>query len=169
VKKDCYFRDYNGPFRPSPHQLENYVLAPGGLQWRSPGGNDNWLLEAKGLYRTVSLPQRKSVNVALRMTGHPDYGVTLQYDRWDGRVQQKDSYASKGGSPRVKEIVRRLHGDPLSIGLFVSFEVAWQAVKELSQPTANCRRACSGFRRIIYRTISFPIRGLRSEILKSDS
>ncbi len=130
MRKDCYFQDYDGPFWPSPDELKKYFLSPGGRLWVSPGGNDNWGLGVHGLYGTEALPPRQSVNVDLRMTGSAEHGVTLQYDKWDGRAQRKDSYNSRGDLSRLREFVRSLHGDPLSLGLFISFEAAWKAVKE---------------------------------------
>ena len=130
MRKDCYFHEFNGPFWPSASDLESYFLAQGGRQWISAGGNDNWGLEVQGIEGTEGLPRRQSVNVNLRMTGNPEYGVTLEYDKWDGRIQQKESFVSKGNLDRLNEFVRSLHGDPLSIGLFIPFDTAWHAVKE---------------------------------------
>jgi hypothetical protein len=83
-----------------------------------------------GLNGTDHLPPSEQVTVDLSMTGNPDLGVTLQYSKWDGRVQRKQTFNSKGDLSRTREFVRSLHGDPLSVGLFVPFSVAWKAVKE---------------------------------------
>jgi hypothetical protein len=101
-----------------------------GQEWPYRGGNDNWGLGAMGLNGTGHLPPAEQVTVDLSMTGNPDLGVTLQYSKWDGRVQRKQTFNSKGDLGRLGEFVRSLHGDPLSVGLFVSFPVAWKAVKE---------------------------------------
>jgi hypothetical protein len=129
VKKDCYFPDFNDPAWPAPDKLKKYFLDRGRL-WISPGGNDNWGLEVQGLYGTDALPQSESVNVNLIMTGSPDHGVTLHYAKWDGRIQHKDTYVSRGDLSRLGRFMYSLHGDPYSLGLFISFEAAWKAVKE---------------------------------------
>ena len=64
------------------------------------------------------------------MIGNRDLGVYLQYDKWDGRIQRKQTFNSKGDLNRLGEFVRSLHGTPLSVGLFIPFAVAWKAVKE---------------------------------------
>lgn len=132
MRKDCYFGDFNEASWPPPEELKKYFL-DGGRLWISPGGNDGWGLEVQGLYGTESLPRRESVNVNLRMTGNPRYGVTLQYDKWDGRIQRKQSYNSKGDLSRMREFMRSLHGDLLCLGLFVPFDDAWKAVKEFME------------------------------------
>jgi hypothetical protein len=64
------------------------------------------------------------------MIGSPDHGVLLQYDKWDGRIQRRDCYVSKGDLSRLGQFMYSLHGDPYSLGLFIPFESAWKAVKE---------------------------------------
>jgi hypothetical protein len=128
MRKDCYFGDFDGPGWPAPDELKKYFSVGGGL-WKL-AGNDNWYLDVQGLYGTEALPQRHSVNVILRMTVSPDHGVMLNYDKWDGRIQRKDSYVSKGDLSRLGRFMYSLHGDPLSLGLFIPFEEAWKAVKE---------------------------------------
>lgn len=61
---------------------------------------------------------------------NPDHGAKLVYARWDGRIQKKDSYNSKGDLKRLREFVRSFHGTPLSVGLFIPFEQGWKAIKE---------------------------------------
>jgi hypothetical protein len=129
VKKDCYFGDFDGPGWPAPHELKKYFLDRGRL-WVSPGGNDNWGLGVEGLYGTDALPRRHSVNARLGMTGSRDHGVTLHYAKWDGRIQRKDTYVSRGDLSRLGRFMYSLHGDPYSLGLFIPFEEAFKAVKE---------------------------------------
>jgi hypothetical protein len=128
--KSIVFDKFDGPGWPSPAELEPYFLAPKGKEWSYFGGNDSWGLDAQGLYGTEHLPRGESVNVHLYMTGNPDHGVYLQYDKWDGRTKTKYSFNAKGDLSRLFEFVRTLHGDPLSVGLFVPFPIAWKAVKE---------------------------------------
>jgi hypothetical protein len=127
MRKESYFHDFNGPGWPAPHEVKKYFSA-GGRLWAS--GNDNWYLDVQGLYGTEALPQRESVNAILRMTGSPDHGVTLSYDKWDGRIQHKDSYVSRGDLSRLGRFMYSLHDDPYSLGLFIPFEAAFRAVKE---------------------------------------
>jgi hypothetical protein len=70
------------------------------------------------------------VKAALYIHMNAEHGVKLAYSRWDGRVQRKDDYDSKGDLTRLREFVRSFHDTPLSIGLFVPFERGWSAVKE---------------------------------------
>jgi hypothetical protein len=128
MRKSCSFQEFYDPDWPSADQLKKYFSA-GGRLWASHG-NDNWGLSAKGLYGTEALPQPDSVNVDLRMTGSPDHGVTLEFARWDGRIQRWDRYFSKGDLSRLGRFMYSLQGDPYSLGLFIPFEEAFKAVKE---------------------------------------
>ena len=129
MKKNSSFHDFYGPGWPAPDEVKKYFSA-GGELWVSPSGNDNWGLDVQGLYGTDALPQRESVNVHLYMTGSPDYGVTLHYAKWDGRVQRKDTYVSRGDLSRLGRFMYSLHGDPYSLGLFIPFDAAFKAVKK---------------------------------------
>jgi hypothetical protein len=128
--KSTYFDHLYGPSWLDPSQLEPYFLAPKGKEWSYDGGNDQWGLDARGLYGTDGLPSIDQVKVHLYMTGHPDHGVLLQYNKWDGRVKTMFAYSSKGDLRRVREHVVSMHGTLLPIGLFVPFPVGWKAVKE---------------------------------------
>jgi Immunity protein Imm1 len=68
------------------------------------------------------------IDIILQMWGDPDLGVLLVWTKWGGGHQQ--AYTSKGDLTRLHEYTRTLHDDPLPIGLFISFEQAWRAVKE---------------------------------------
>jgi hypothetical protein len=129
MRKESYFHDFNGPGWPAPDDVRKY-FTDGGRLWISRGGNDNWSLDVQGLYGTEALPQRESVNVILRMTGSPEHGVTLHYAKWDGRVQRKDTYVSRGDLGRLGRFMYSLHDDPYSLAFFIPFEAAWKAVKE---------------------------------------
>lgn len=128
MRKECYFHDFDGPGWPTPEVLKKYFSA-GGRLWES-GGNDSWGLSVEGLYGTAALPPGRSVNARLDMIGNPEHGVTLNYDKWDGRVQHKDSYVSRGDPSRLGMFMYSLHCDPYSLGLFIPFEEAFKAVKE---------------------------------------
>lgn len=130
MRKNSYFDLFDGPGWPTSAELGRLLLSLGEDQWSYRGGNDSWGLDAQGLYGTYDLPQRERVEVRLYMTGNPDHGVTLQYDKWDGRVRRKEVYHSKGDLNRLEEFVISLHGTPLSVGLFIPFEVGWKVIKE---------------------------------------
>ena len=128
--KRSYFDQFDGPGWPEPKQLERFFIAPRGQEWSYKGGNDSWGLSAEGLNGTENLPFNDQSSVDLSMIGNSDHGVYLWYSKWDGRLKRKSSYAAKGDLSRLVEFVESLHGDPLSIGLFVPFPMAWKAVKE---------------------------------------
>jgi hypothetical protein len=130
MKRFFHFDNFASDRWPSLSELEGFFLAPKGAEWSFQGGNDSWGMNIQGLCETDGLPSREQVKVHFYMIGNRDLGVTLQYDKWDGRVQRKQTFNSKGDLSRLGEFVRSLHGDPLSIGLFVPFQVAWKAVKE---------------------------------------
>ena len=130
LKKSSYFDTFDGPGWPEPAQIQRFFIAPKGQEWSYKGSNDSWGLDVQGLFGTDGLPRADRVNVHLFMTGNPEHGVTLQYSKWDGRTKKKDTYHSKGDLIRLCEFVRSLHGTPLSVGLFIPFAEAWQAVKE---------------------------------------
>lgn len=133
MQKRAYFDDFWGEGWPAVDWLEPFFLTKAG-QERLCGdvrdGNDSWGFDITDLYANGHLPRRDSVDVHLYLTANPTYGVTLQYSRWDGTVQRRDCYLSKGNLGRLDRFVRSLHDDRFSLGLFIPFEAAWKAVKE---------------------------------------
>jgi hypothetical protein len=130
MKKTAYFEKNWDEGWPSVEWLRPIFATVLGKHGFKEGDNDNWGFNIEGLYGTAGLPRSQSVNVHLYVTGHPDHGVTLQYDKWDGRIQKQESVNSKGDLRRLGEFVRSRHGTPLSVGLFIPFDSAWKAVKE---------------------------------------
>jgi len=128
MRKESYFHDFDGPGWPAPDQAKKYFL-DGGRLWASYG-NDHWALRAEGLYGTQALSRNESVNIELGMVGSPDHGVLLQYVKWDGRIQHRDCYLSKGDLSRLGRFMYNLHADPYSLALFIPFEQAFKAVKQ---------------------------------------
>jgi hypothetical protein len=132
--KEAYFCNFSESGWPDPRDLESFFRPPNetteGKDWLCGGSNDSWNLKVRGLYGTDGLPEIDQVKVILYMSGHPVHGVYFQYDKWDGRIKRKQTFFAKGDLSRLFEFVRTIHGDPLSIGLFVPFPVAWKAVKE---------------------------------------
>jgi hypothetical protein len=115
---------------PTVEQLEPFFLAPPGQEWSYDGGSDSWALNGDGMYETGHLPRIDQVNVHLIMIGHPEHGVYLQYDKWDGRTKSRSDFSVAGDPGRFREYVWSMHGTPLSVGLFISFATAWKGVKE---------------------------------------
>jgi hypothetical protein len=128
--KTSYFDRFEGPGWPPPEELAPFFLAPPGHEWSYKGGNDSWGFDAKGLYGTENRPRIEQVTVRLFLFGNPQHGVSIQYDRWDGRSKTKTGYHSRGDFGRLLEFVYSMHGTPLSVGLFIPFKTAWSAVKE---------------------------------------
>jgi hypothetical protein len=68
------------------------------------------------------------IDLYLFMTGHPKYGVLLDYRKYGGGHQEE--HFSKGDLSRLRQWIRSKHGDLLAIGLFIPIDLAWRAVKE---------------------------------------
>lgn len=131
MKKTTYFDGLPNHGWPNLQDLEPYFLAPPGKEWSYEGGNDSWGLHAQGLYGTEHLdPKTGRVDVDLYMVGHPQHGVILGYNKWDGREHRKYEYSSTGDVSRLNEQVHTLHGNRMPAGLFIPFAQAWNAVKE---------------------------------------
>jgi len=133
VRKNISFDRFIGDRWPSTSQLEPFFLAPKGQEWSYLGGNDSWGMKVEGLHGTAGLPEIDQVKATLFMIGNRDFGVYLQYDKWDGRIRHKYSYVPKGDLSRIREFVKSLHGTELSVGLFIPFPVAWKAVKQFME------------------------------------
>jgi Immunity protein Imm1 len=129
VEKSTYFASVRSEGWPKPSDLERYFLAPPGKRWFFETRNDSAALRAYGADGTEHLPANKGrIDIDLDMWGHPDLGVLLIYSRWGGGL--KITYSSKGDLSRLREWVRSTHDTPLPVGLFISYENAWKAVKE---------------------------------------
>jgi hypothetical protein len=120
---------------PTPAELHHHFLAPPGERFFE-GDNDTAGLRVEGLDGTGHLERGKGrIDVRLSLCGHPDYGVLLFYSKWDGR--NGGTFVSKGDLSRLREWVETYHEDLRSIGLFISCERAWQAVKEFIETDGN--------------------------------
>lgn len=128
--KTSYFEDFRGPGWPTPEQLKPYFFGGHRPPWTFASRNDDWGLNAKGLYGTEALPDVDRVNVHLTMGGYPRKGVTIQYRKWDGRIRKAQVWYSKGDLSQRLRFLKSGHGTPLSLGLFIPFDVAWGAVKD---------------------------------------
>jgi hypothetical protein len=128
MRKQVYFDTFEGRFWPAPYQLQPYFLGPKGQEWFFETGNDSACLTIETGPEDVKADSY--VRVDLYINGHRDHGVTFAYGRWDGSLKERRGYSSKGDLSRLHEFVYSQHGTPLSLGLFVPFPAAWQALKE---------------------------------------
>jgi hypothetical protein len=129
MKKHGYFasRDIKG--WPKPQDIAHYFLAPPGRHWFFETGNDTAGFTAEGADGTEHLePNKGRIDIELEMWGHPTLGVLLIWSKWGGG--HKQNYTSRGDLKRLREFVRTMHNDPMPVGLFVPYEIAWRAVKE---------------------------------------
>lgn len=137
MKKDIYFDRRFGPGWPPLHDLEPYFrLPPHGCGWFHKTGNDSAGLDLIGVEGTEHLPEGQGrIDIRLSMWGNPDLGVLLIYEKVGGG--HMEGYCSKGDMSRIREWVRSLHDTPLPVGLFISFDRAWNAVKEFMKTEGN--------------------------------
>lgn len=131
---NSYFAGHWGSGWPAPEQIDRCLLDPVARREFFSKGNDGGSFCVKGLYGTEGLPARGGlVTATLFLAMSPQYGATLQYTKWDGRVEKQTSYNSKGDLKRLDEFIWSVHGTPLSVGLFIAFEGGWRAIKEFIQ------------------------------------
>jgi hypothetical protein len=131
IKKEAAFDDHWGDGWPDISAVEQGLSDPEKLARLFARGRDGGCFSIEWIYnKTNSAPQSELVGATLYMHMNPDHGIKLQYSKWDGRVGEKKTYHSKGDLAQLKQFVRSFHRTPLSIGLFVPFEMGRKAVKE---------------------------------------
>ena len=128
--KRAYFANYRGSGWPSLDVLKPYFFEPPhGRGWFHDRGNDSAGFDLFGVDGTAHLQLGQGrIDTRLDMWGNPDLGVLLIYTKRGGGY--RDEFSSKGDLARLKEWVRTTHDDPMPIGLYISFDQAWLAVKE---------------------------------------
>lgn len=128
--KRAYFaaRQWN-PW-PRPEDIKHYFIAPPGCRWFFDTGIDDGSFRIEGVDGTDHLPPDDlgRHEIALILSGHPRLGVLLIWSKWDGK--RKLTYNSKGNLRRLRELTKDIHGTPISVGLFVPYDLAWKAVKK---------------------------------------
>lgn len=124
-----YFDPYQGEGWPDERRLSRYFLTDSGRRQFFANGNDSWGLKAYGLNGSQNLPpSRGRIDVDLTILGHPERGILLCYHKSDGR--SSEIHYSKGNPDLLLEQIETLHGDKVPAGLFVSFDLAWTAIRE---------------------------------------
>lgn len=132
MRKRINFDAFRGSGWPEPKQLEPYFLTSAGREWFSTKGELGASLRVEGLDGTGHLEAKAGrIDTALVMFGDRDHGVLLGYSKWDG--SQKRTYNSEGDLSRLNEWVHGHQDDLLPVGLFISLEKAWSAVKEFME------------------------------------
>ena len=142
MRKEGSFDNHWGEGWPDLENIKSCLLDPERRAQFFAKGRDGGSLSAKGLYGTEGLPARGGLvtaNLFLHM--NPDHGAKLVYAKWDGRIQKKYSYDSKGDLNRLREFVRSFHGTMLCVGLFIPFEQGWLAIKEFIDTEGELPRA----------------------------
>ena len=131
IKKEAAFDDHWGRGWPDINTVDQCLTDPAKLAQLFANGCDGGCFSIEWIYdKTNSAPQSELVGATLYMHMNPDYGIKLQYSKWDGRIGEKKIFHSKGDLTKLKQFVRSFHRTPLSIGLFVPFEVGRKGVKE---------------------------------------
>ena len=129
MRKESYFDQFIGAGWPKPTELKRHFFGPQERDWMFATGNDCWGLNAEGVDGTDHLEEGKGrIDLRLTMVGNPFHGVLLHYWKFGGGHSRV--YYSKGDLRRLREWVETKDGDLRSVGLFVPFETAWEAVKE---------------------------------------
>jgi Immunity protein Imm1 len=142
VKKEAAFDNHWGKGWPEIRIVEQNLSDPEKLAQLFAQGRDGGCFSIEWTYdKNNSAPQSELVGATLYMHMNPNHGIKLQYSKWDGRTGEKKTYHSKGDLTRLKEFVRSFHRTPLSIGLFVPFEVGRKAVKEFLESDGELPRS----------------------------
>lgn len=126
--KTTYFMDHPGYGWPGKNWLAPYFLTSAGRHRAFDAESDSWSLTAECVDGTERLPREKQIDIDLYITGKPDLGVMLFYDR----LSTKDgaSYYSKGNLSMLRQWIVTKHRSRLPVGLFIPFEQALKAVVE---------------------------------------
>jgi hypothetical protein len=130
MHKRSYFASQMIDGWPRPKDIERYFLAPPGQRWFFETRNDGAHFILEGAEGTSQLAEGWGgrIDITLMLWGHPEHGVLLSWSKWDGK--RNHTFSSKGDLRRLREWVNTTHGDPMPVGLYIPYEMAWKAVKE---------------------------------------
>jgi hypothetical protein len=128
MTKHTYFHDHHGQGWPPLDWLEPYFLTAAGRR-EAFGKQESWGLKRYGVDGTEHMQRYKGrIDIDLTIQGDPDHGILLFHDKSGGG--RSDGWYSKGDQTKMNRWVETIQGDQLPVGLFISFETAWKAVKE---------------------------------------
>jgi len=108
--------------------LAPYFLSPAGRRQAFDTESDSWCITAEGVEGTENLSREKQIDVDLYITGRPETGVLLFYDRLS--ATDGISLYSKGNLKMLRQWITTKHRTRLPVGLFIPFEPALQAILE---------------------------------------
>ncbi|MGH6770083.1 MAG: hypothetical protein ACRECO_13795 [Xanthobacteraceae bacterium] len=129
MRKRAYFDSHWGDGWPDAKWLERYFIGPSSSRWRFETRSDDGSLAVQGVDGTEGLKRSQGrIDIDLMIFGKSEYGVLLYYRKSGGGMN--DGYFSHGDTAQLRKWVRTLHGTPLSLGLFIPFDLAWKGVKE---------------------------------------
>ena len=148
--KTTYFMDHPGYGWPDRKWPAPYFLTPAGRRRGFETESDSWSIAAEWVDGTERLPREKQIDIDLYITGKPDLGVLLFYDRWS--ATDGVSYYSKGNLRILRQWIVTKHRTRLPVGLFIPFEQALEAVVEFTETNgALPKNASNGLQRPICR------------------
>lgn len=132
MEKTAYFDGHWGEGWPELNYVESRITDAASRTRLFERGQDGGSFFIEGFNDAENwIPQNGQCKAALYLHMNLDCGVKLQHSKWDGR--RLIIHNSKGDLGRLGEFVRSLHDTPLSLGLFISFDLGWRAVKEFLQ------------------------------------
>ena len=119
MRKEAAFDNHWGDGWPDPEYVKKCLLDPAVRARLYERSRDGGSFSIDGLYGTEGLPARGGlVAVTLYIHINPECGIKLQYSKWDGRIQQAETYHSRGNLDRLGQFVLSQHGTPLSRPLY---------------------------------------------------
>lgn len=129
MKKIAYFDTHWGDGWPDLLAIERFFISRPGFPRLAGTRLNDASLGIQGVDGTDELQSGKGrIDISLDIDAVPEHGALLFYRKWGGGL--KESFWSRGNVSRLGETARNAHGTLLPIGLFISFEDAWLAVKE---------------------------------------
>jgi len=143
LRKEASFDTHWGDGWPDVKTVEYCLCDPQRRAQYFADGYDGGCFAIEGYEDEKLVPISPYKGAVLYMHMNPEHGIKLQHSCWDRRVGRRDTYHSRGNLSRLKEFVRSFHGTPLSVGLFVPFDVGCRAVKEFMETNGELPRSIS--------------------------
>lgn len=128
ARKRTYFYDVHDDGWPRLKWLEPFFLTARGRA-QAFSERESWGLKIHGIEGTENLePYKGRIDIGLHIQGDLTHGILLWYNKSGGG--KWEAMYSKGDPTKMNQWIETIEGDPLPVGLFISFETAWTAVKE---------------------------------------